>query len=397
MSFTDIVRRVAEQRKIPLPPAKHPEALAAIPYADELSLKEEALGLFWKLERLPGRPGPIVPAPAPRAYRTTSKRRASFGAKGLVFSFPGSQHHVRGLAPSTLDLPEHLAVYAYLLERIGRPPARFLASALNWVVVRGTPGSLVVILNVSRFDARVVRGAKLIAEELQAVALGVRSGFLYLDPTNSDYYLEAQRPEEKMSMKRLFGPERMEVTVAGARLRFPATVFSQVNGAMLEEMTRQVGTLLGPLNGFGLLDLYCGYGLFSLTVGRGADRVVGVDSSTEAIESARGSASRLECTERMRFLVGRIDGRFLARRLRPSLLPEVVLLDPPRQGTAPEVVRTLAERRPARVVHLCCGTDEIPREVKSWTEAGYRMRQAVPLDLFAGTIGLETLLLLEPA
>jgi tRNA/tmRNA/rRNA uracil-C5-methylase (TrmA/RlmC/RlmD family) len=49
-----------------------------------------------------------------------------------------------------------------------------------------------------------------------------------------------------------------------------------------------------------------------------------------------------------------------------------------------------------KVLQACCGTDEIPRQVACWQASGYRVVNAVPLDLFAGTAHLETLLLLEP-
>jgi predicted RNA methylase len=426
MSFTDILRGIAAQRRLVLEPAHHPEPFAGLEYAKELALKEEALWTFWQEERLPGRPEPVVAAPVPRGYRTTSKRRAAWGAKGLTLSFPGVSERerggarpkrnlapsaapglapsgqgvptsVHGLTPSALDLPEHTAVYAFLIERIGRPAAQPVAAALNWVVVRGSAGGLAVILNVRVFDARVVRAAKLLAEALQAeVTLGVRSGFLYLDPTRSDYYLEAHRPAESLSIKRLFGPDWLQVDAGEVRLRFPPTVFSQVNGAMLTVMTENVRTLLAPLDGCDLLDLYCGYGLFSLTAGREAARGFGVDFDGPAIAAARANAAHLGCAERVHFLSGRIEGPFLADRLRSPRASEVILLDPPRQGTEPGVAAALAARAPVRVVHLCCGTDEIPREVEAWFKAGYQVHRAVPLDLFAGTTNLETLLLLTP-
>ena len=446
MSFTDILRGIAAQRRLVLEPAHHPEPFAAVAYAKELALKEEALWTFWQEARLPGRPEPIVAAPVPRGYRTTSKRRAAWGAKGLTLSFPGAPERerrgaapgrnivpsgrdsspsardrahlgksipsaapglqspgrsvlpsVHGLAPSALDLPEHTAVYAFLIERIGRPAAQPLAAALNWVVVRGSTGGLAVILNVRVFDARVVRAAKLLAQALHAEAsLGVRAGFLYLDPTRSEYYIEAHRPEESLSFKRLFGPDWLQVDAGKVRLRFPPTVFSQVNGAMLTVMTESLHTLLAPLAGCDLLDLYCGYGLFSLTAGREAARVFGVDLDGPAIEAARANAAHLGCTERVHFLSGRIDGPFLADRLRPPRVSEVILLDPPRQGTEPGVAAALAARAPLRIVHLCCGTDEIPREVEAWFKAGYEVQRAAPLDLFAGTTNLETMLLLTP-
>ncbi len=396
MSFSDALRRTAADLGHVLPDPRHPEPLAALAYADELALKRRALVAFWREQGLPGRPEPVIAAPSPRGYRTTTKRRAMPGRGGVVLAFPGETAAGRGVSASALDLPEHVAVYAFLAERLVRPPARPLASALNWAIVRGSPGGLAVILNVRVFDARVVRAGKLVARALGDGELGVKACALFLDPSGSDYYLEARRPSGTLTFKRLLGPDWLQVEADNVRMRFPLTVFSQVNGAMLPLMTGTARSLLSPLAGSTLLDLYCGYGLFALTVGRDAARVVGVDFEGPAVEAARSNAAHLRCADRVRFLAGRIDGRFVAGRLRPSPGDEVVLLDPPRQGTAPDVAAALAERRPRRVVHLCCGTDEIPREVEAWSGAGYRLRRAVPLDLFAGTENLETFLLLEP-
>ena len=165
---------------------------------------------------------------------------------------------------------------------------------------------------------------------------------------------------------------------------------------MVPALVATATALLDPLTGRDLLDLYCGYGLLSLTVGRGAARVLGVDWDGPAIEAARGNARHLGEEGRVRFVAGRVDAAFVARRLSPPGRDgELALLDPPRLGTAPGVVAALAERRPERAVHVCCGTDEVLREVAAWAGAGYRLDRALPLDLFPGTAGLETLLLLR--
>ncbi len=407
MSFTLLLREEAGRRRIPLPPGRHPEPLAALRYTEELSLKQDALAALWRTERLPGRLERILAAPSPRGYRTTTKRRAAYRGGNPILTFPGagSSRSRRGspgpfLATSALDLPEHEAVYAFLLERLARPTARYLAAVLNWVVIRGSAGGLAVIFNLNRFDARVVRTAKQIGEALQQAPLGVRAGFLYLDPTQSEYYLEARRPEGGVSFKRLFGPTQLQVEVGPARLRYPPTVFSQVNAAMLDDMIGTARALLEPLEGRRLLDLYCGYGLFSLTVGRAATHVTGLDSDGPAIMAARTNAANLGDGDRTRFLTRRIDEASLIRlgreAEREAREPEIILLDPPRQGTAPGVTRALAARSPARVLHLCCGTDEIPREIAGWSQAGYHVQRVVPLDLFAGTESLETMLVLAP-
>jgi len=394
VGFAEELIDAAAARGLAVSDVRHPEPLAGLEYSDELALKEGALAAFWERHGLPGRPEPPVPAPAPRGYRTTTKRRALPGARGLALGFPGAAPDASGVSPSRLDLPAHAPVYGLLLERLRRPPARALAAELNWAVVRGDAAGLTVILNVTRFDAAVVRAGKHLADALQQAPLGVRAAFLYLDPGGSDYYLEARRPAGRLTVKRLFGPEWLQVEVDGVRLRFPPTVFSQVNQAMLPAMTATVRELAGGLDGRTLLDLYCGYGLFSFTVGGRAARVLGVDLDGPAIQAARATADHRRCADRVRFVAGRIDGGLIADRLPPARGDEVAMLDPPRQGTAADVVAALAAREPVRAVHVCCGTDEIPREVGAWRDAGYRLRRAVPLDLFAGTAALETVLLL---
>jgi tRNA/tmRNA/rRNA uracil-C5-methylase (TrmA/RlmC/RlmD family) len=397
VGFADLLRDVASGRGLAVPQPSHPEPWAHLEYAEEIGLKRRAVESFWRTQQLPGHPEAVVAAPVPRGYRTTSKRRAALGAKGLALTFPGAAHHGLGPSPSALDLPEHVAVYAWLAERLARPGQHALAVVANYAIIRGGPGALAVILNLRMFDARVVRAAKQLAEDLQAQPLGVRAAFLYLDPTGSDYYLEARRPAGALSFKRLFGPAWLQVDIDGVRLRFPPTVFSQVNNAMLAVFTETARELLGPLDRCALLDLYCGYGLFSLTVGRTAAQVLGVDFDGPAIEAARGNATHLGLAERVRFVAGRIDGEFCRKSLRAApAVSEAILLDPPRQGTAADLAPALAARRPHRVVHICCGIDELPREVAAWSRAGYGVRRAVPLDMFPGTAGLETLLLLTP-
>ena len=52
-------------------------------------------------------------------------------------------------------------------------------------------------------------------------------------------------------------------------------------------------------------------------------------------------------------------------------------------------------RKPVRVCHVFCGTDEIPASIKEWERYGYRVKEVQPLDLFPGTPHLETIVMLE--
>jgi len=59
------------------------------------------------------------------------------------------------------------------------------------------------------------------------------------------------------------------------------------------------------------------------------------------------------------------------------------------------VIGALAKRGPIKVLQACCGTDEIPQQIAAWQRAGYGVKKIVPLDMFAGTPHLETLVLFE--
>jgi tRNA/tmRNA/rRNA uracil-C5-methylase (TrmA/RlmC/RlmD family) len=396
MNFADLLRQHADRRRIVLPSQQHPEPLVGLDYGLELDLKNTTLAQLWREARLPSRPEPIVAAPLPRGYRTTSKRRAVRLRAGLRLGFPGIAAADAGVAPSVLDAPSHLALFQELLVQLARPPLAPLVDVLNWAIVRGDGNALSLILNLRAFDAPIVRAAKRLGELLQASPAAPRALLLYLDPTDSEYYLEARRPTKALAFKRIYGPETLDLVVDGVRLKFPAVSFSQVNGPMVPVLTATARALLAPTPEHALLDLYCGYGLFSFTVGQGLAKVTSVDSDGPAIEAAKDNARALGRGGAVRCLAGSIDEELVTERLRPADRPELLLLDPPRGGTGPGVVAALAGREPERVVHLCCGVDELPREVASWTKQGFRLERVVPLDLFAGTANVEVFLLFVP-
>jgi tRNA/tmRNA/rRNA uracil-C5-methylase (TrmA/RlmC/RlmD family) len=164
---------------------------------------------------------------------------------------------------------------------------------------------------------------------------------------------------------------------------------------MLVVLTARADDLLRPLQGRLLLDLYCGYGLFSVSLGDEASRIIGIDAEGPAIDAARENARRNGLAGKARFRAGRITSALLASA-GGRHGPEVALLDPPRQGTEPGVIDAVARRGPERALHVFCGTDEIPRALGEWRRAGYQAETAVPLDLFPGSASLETIVLLRP-
>ncbi|WP_407445221.1 class I SAM-dependent RNA methyltransferase [Fibrobacter sp.] len=361
------------------------ETLAPLSYKDELKVKNEAIKEFWEVNRLPRGPQPVVASPMPRNYRTTSKRRIEMNPGDLRFN----------AYDSILEPEEHNAIYRLLFEKLITPAYKPLAYALNWIIIRGTYKYRVVIFNVKKMDANIVRKLKQISEVLKQSPFHVTAAHAYLDTTESDYYLESKRPTDGLGFKQLFGPRELSLDLGHFRLKYPVTGFSQINESQIHNLIKAAGRLLGLEAGDKFLDLYCGYGLFSFALGEAAKSVLGVEWEGPSIESAKASAKFLK--KNYRFIAGKIDEQFLQTRLPRASAdePERILLDPPRKGTEPGVIRALAARHPVRVLHIFCGTDEIPDAIKEWERFGYRVKEVLPMDLFPGTPHLETLIALE--
>lgn len=388
-------------------PIQHIEPLASLEYAEELKLKEDILHQFWQDHHLPSSPEPLLPSPKPRHYRTTTKRRVFATGGRVVMGFKGGER-ASSLPVSLLEPEEHTTIYQLILQKLTSPPYRLLIPHLNHVVVRGSYQEFTVILNVDRLNAEIVRKLKLLGEHLRTGNLSVVSASVLHDPTRSDYYLEAHRPDTGVSFKKLFGPDRLRVQLGNHTYLLGPTAFSQVNESMIPTMLEMARQLLQPnkephIKQAGrLIDLYCGYGLFAGYFVNDFAEIIGVDYERTAVEGAQQNVKRItngQLGAVMRFVAGTIAAPTLPRLL-PSVssrLPEFVLLDPPRQGTATGVVQAIAARKPVRVLHIFCGIDEIPREVKTWEESGYVVDRVIPLDMFPGTPNLEVLMLFVPA
>jgi tRNA/tmRNA/rRNA uracil-C5-methylase (TrmA/RlmC/RlmD family) len=167
---------------------------------------------------------------------------------------------------------------------------------------------------------------------------------------------------------------------------------------MVEPLLASARQLLQPRAGDRLLDLYCGYGLFSHDLSDTCAEVVGVDVDRGSIQAARDQLRHSDPAGTVTFSCRDITPQALDRALprsAPEAGRELVILDPPRQGTTPGVVPHVAARRPDAVLHIFCGIEVIPGALADWETGGYVAAGCIPLDMFPGTPNLETLVLLH--
>jgi len=370
---------------------------STFPYDKELPLKTRSLLHFWQDHAFPFPLSPLVASPAGRGYRTVTKRRVFSSREGwvlgLIDTSIGGYHHAFPVVRCAIEPFGHAAIYATANESLNKPYAASLAERLRYVVIKGSYDEFTVILNVTDSSPQVAKGANTLSKALTRAHKEIAGVHLYEDTSDGRYYLGGDEPGEKR-MKKLFGKGSLFQRIGGRPFLYDPGSFSQVNQSIVASLVDTAARLLVLQNRQTLYDLYCGYGLFSLCLAPYVKRVVGAEISRASISAAVANAERQKLSN-ARFLRSDITAEAINTIMKGASPEDIVLLDPPRNGTAPGVIEEIAARRPVRVLHLFCNNELIQREMERWKTGGYRGTRAIPFDMFPGTAAVEILVLLE--
>lgn len=191
----------------------------------------------------------------------------------------------------------------------------------------------------------------------------------------------------------LWGRDYLTDTLCGLELRLSVPSFYQVNHDQAQRLYEKALEYAGLTGRELAVDLYCGAGTITQVLARRARHVIGGEIVPEAIRDAEDSARR-NGVENVEFLCG--DASRLAAELRQrGLRPDVICLDPPRKGLAPDVVEAAASMTPGRIVYVSCDPATLARDVARFAPLGYRPVRACAVDLFPGTAHVETVCLLS--
>lgn len=367
------------------------EPFAKMEYDDELLAKDRALSSYFYEINLPVRSFSIVRSPLPRHYRTTTKRRIHNHNGKILLS---SEEISLSDTPSLLEPEIHSKIYSFLSKILNKKENIRYALDLNFIIIRGNYEKIVVIFNIKKVDGNVIRTFTAIASNLAEDFSAIDGAFLFVDPEGSKYYMNFSSETDGPKFKRLFGNRYLSVKVNDVLYKFSPECFSQVNLSICSDMLNAAVKLLAP-NGNRLFDLYCGYGFFSCFLSQFYESLTGVDYLPASIDSARDNMERLNIGKKYNFFAKKIDPRNLSQLLPDNLKNDHVLLDPPKNGTAPGVIEFIASRNPESVLHIFCGLETIPAEIERWEKYGYMPEKCQPLDMFPGTSDIEVMLLLK--
>lgn len=328
----------------------------------------------------------ILGAEQPLHYRNKSIYPIS--PAGEVGFYRARSHQVVHVEHCLIQKPEADALAQAVRDYI----ARFQVEPYNEATGRGLLRHLYVRTSCrgESLACLLVNGSRLPHEQelvdmLRAAAPGV-CGVVLGENTRRGNAILGDR------YRTLWGRDYLTDTLCGLELRLSVPSFYQVNHDQAQRLYEKALEYAGLTGRELAVDLYCGAGTITQVLARRARYVIGGEIVPEAIRDAEDSARR-NGVENVEFLCG--DASRLAAELRQrGLRPDVICVDPPRKGLAPDVVEAAASMRPGRIVYVSCDPATLARDVARFAPLGYCPVRACAVDLFPGTAHVETVCLL---
>ncbi len=370
-----------------------------INYDDEYRIKNTALREYWKGLRYPQPLQPLVPSPFGRNYRIVTKRKIFSSNGKLQLGLIGTDEEAAGLHPlevgqCMIEPSAHSDIYRCVQDYLNRKEFREVAEVMNYVVVKGNYEEYTVIFNVAFMDSNTRQFINHLSKHLTKTVNGVIGVFTYSDEKRSRFYLPQRQKNQKLQFQKIFGKDAIFHRVGSKKFLYSPLSFSQTNLSILEKFVSTAEEMLELKRSDQLFDLYCGYGLFSLSVADKIRNVTGVELSGDSIRDAKKNAERMHI-KNSKFIEGDIDEECLERIFSSHSKITKVILDPPRNGTKPGVVEIIAAKKIERALHIFCNIELMPAELERWNSGGYKIARAIPFDMFPGTSEVEMMVTLE--
>ncbi len=185
----------------------------------------------------------------------------------------------------------------------------------------------------------------------------------------------------------LAGDATLTDELCGLTFQLGPASFFQVNPAQTEKLYQTALDFADLRPEDTLCDVYCGAGTITLMMARHCRQALGIEIVPQAIDNAMDNARR-NGIGNVDFRVGAAEDA-LPRLVAEGLRPDVMVVDPPRKGLEPAVIRAMAQAEPRRIVYVSCNVATQARDAALLAEAGYRLTRLQPVDMFCWTSGVE--------
>ena len=191
----------------------------------------------------------------------------------------------------------------------------------------------------------------------------------------------------------LWGRGEITDVLCGVTLSFSPASFYQVNRDAAELLYKKAKESAGFKGDELLLDLFCGVGSIGLSMADAVREVVGIEIVPDAVRCAAENARRNGIRNAAFFAGDATDVEGLLtgaeKALGGALVPDAVILDPPRKGCDPKLLDFLAAKSIPKIVYISCNPETLARDVAYLAKQGYGFSEITPVDLFPRTGHVE--------
>ena len=188
----------------------------------------------------------------------------------------------------------------------------------------------------------------------------------------------------------LYGQDYFYEELLGLKFQISPFSFFQTNSLGAEVLYETARNYIGETKDKIVFDLYSGTGTIAQIAAPVAKKVVGVEIIEEAVEAARMNARR-NGLENCEFVAG--DVLKVIEDLQDK--PDLIILDPPRDGVHPKALGKIIDFGVEKMVYVSCKPTSLARGLVLLQERGYKVERVCCVDMFPGTANVETVCLLS--
>lgn len=188
----------------------------------------------------------------------------------------------------------------------------------------------------------------------------------------------------------LYGRDYINESILGLDFKISTFSFFQTNSLGAEVLYEKARSYVGETNDKVIFDLYSGTGTIAQMLAPVAKKVVGVEIIEEAVEAAKENA-KLNNLNNCEFIAG--DVLKVIDEIDEK--PDLIVLDPPRDGINPKALNKIIDFGVDRMVYISCKPTSLARDLVVLQERGYKVEKVCAVDMFPQTVHVETVCLLS--
>ncbi len=226
--------------------------------------------------------------------------------------------------------------------------------------------------------------APLVAQVLQLPLEGTITGILH---TINDSLADIVRSD---NTELLYGRDFIFEELLGLKFKITTFSFFQTNSLGAEVLYSKVREYVGETKEKDIFDLYSGTGTIAQLLAPVAGRVTGVEIVEEAVEAAKENAA-LNGLRNCEFIAG--DVLKVVDELKDK--PDIIVLDPPRDGIHPKALEKIIDFGVDRIIYVSCKPTSLIRDLEVLQARGYQVEKVCAVDMFPQTVHVETVVLMS--